>query len=131
MELELLCTDEDDTEELNEMYGLLCWQGCGNDQGEFKKLMWHGIMKEFNCKVTSTWSSCGRGKEMAFTHRQFGMEGDGRTAQLDYIVGPQRTLDKAYIHDDVKTWDSWDHYPIFATSQENVAQHYFSKRKND
>ena len=55
-------TDEDDNQELNEMYGPLCWQGCGDDQGRFKMLRWYGIMKEFSCKVTSTWSSCGRGK---------------------------------------------------------------------
>ena len=29
------------------------------------------------------------------THRQFRNEGDGRTAQLDYIVGPRRTSEKA------------------------------------
>ena len=60
-------------------------EGCGNDQGEFKKLMWYGIVKEFNCKVTSTWSSCGREKD-PFTHRRFGKGREGRTAQLDYIV---------------------------------------------
>ena len=31
MELGLLCTDEDDNEELGEVYGPLSWQGCGND----------------------------------------------------------------------------------------------------
>ena len=75
------------------------------------------------CIVTSTWSSCGREKEMALTHRRFGKGGKGTTAQLDYVVGPRRTLDKegekriaqlnyitgprwksdeAYINDDVK-----------------------------
>ena len=38
-ELGLLCTDDDDIEELNEMFGPLCWEGCENDQGGFKKLM--------------------------------------------------------------------------------------------
>ena len=79
MELGLLCADDDDVEELNEMHGPLCWQGCDTNQGGFKKLMWYQIMKEFNCKVTSTWSSCDREKEMAFTHRQFGNDGNGRT----------------------------------------------------
>ena len=32
----------------------------------------YGIVKEFNCRVTSTWSNCGREKETAFTHQQFG-----------------------------------------------------------
>ena len=43
-----------------------CWKGWENVQGGFKKLMWYGIMKEFNCKVTSTWSSDGREKDLAF-----------------------------------------------------------------
>ena len=58
VELGLLCTDEDDIGEFNEMCGPLCWQGCENDHGGFKKLMWYGIMKEFHCKVTSTWFKC-------------------------------------------------------------------------
>ena len=58
VELGLLCTNEDDVEELNEMYGPLCWQICDNDQRRFQKLMWYEIMKEFNCKLTSTWSNC-------------------------------------------------------------------------
>ena len=65
VELGILCTDEDDIGELEEM----CWQGCENDHGDFKMLMWYGIMKEFNCKVTSTWSNCGREKEVAFPHQ--------------------------------------------------------------
>ena len=51
VELGLLCTD--DFDELNEMYGPLCWQGCENDHGHFKKLMWNGIIKDFNFKVIS------------------------------------------------------------------------------
>ena len=57
--LGLLSTDEDDNEELNEMYGSLCWQGCENDHGGFKKPMWYRIMKKFSCKAASTWSKCG------------------------------------------------------------------------
>ena len=41
--------DEKDIEEPNEMYGPLCWQGYVKDLGGFKKLMWYGIMKEFDC----------------------------------------------------------------------------------
>ena len=41
VKLGLMCTDEDDIEELNEMYGPSCWQGCENDHGGFKKLMWY------------------------------------------------------------------------------------------
>ena len=56
VEMGLMCTDEKDIEELNEIYGPWCWQGCENDHGGLKKLMWYGIMKEFYCKATSTWS---------------------------------------------------------------------------
>ena len=66
---------------------------------------------------------------MGFTHWQFGNEGEGRTAQLDYIVGPRVTSDKAYIHNDVKLCGSWDFFPIFAILQENNAQNYFSTRR--
>ena len=67
-ELGMMCTDEKDVEELNEMHGLLCWQGYDKDNEGFKKLMCYGIMKEFNCKATSAWSQCGRAQETAFTH---------------------------------------------------------------
>ena len=114
----MLCTDEDDNDKLNEVYGPLCWQGCDNDQGGFKKLVWYGMMKEFNCKASPSWSSCGREREMTSTHRKIGNKGEGRTAQLDYIAGPRRKSEEAYIHHDVTTWDSWDHYPINAILQE-------------
>ena len=111
------------------MYGSLCWQGCENDHGGFKKLMWYAIMKEFNCKVTSTWSECKREKETAFTHQQFGDKGKERTAELDYIVGPRRKSDKTYIYNDVKIWDSWDHHPIRAVIQEHEEMIYISEKK--
>ena len=68
VELWLMCTDEKDIEELTKMYGALCWQGYVKDPGGFKK-SWYGIMKEFDCKGSSTWSVCEREKEEAFTHK--------------------------------------------------------------
>ena len=50
VELRLLCTDDEDVEELQEMYGPLRWHGCNNDQGGFKKLMWYEITEEFHWK---------------------------------------------------------------------------------
>ena len=47
----MICVDEKDIEELNEMYGPFCWQGYDKDPGGFKKMMWYGIMKEFICKA--------------------------------------------------------------------------------
>ena len=57
VELGMMCTDEDDIEELNEIYGSLCWQGHKHDPGGHQKFMWYSIMKEFKCKKSSTWSS--------------------------------------------------------------------------
>ena len=38
-----------------------------------------------------------------FTHRQLGNDGDGKTTQLDRIIEPERTSDKAFIHNDVNS----------------------------
>ena len=71
VELGMMCTDESDNEKLNEMYGPLCWHEFKHDPGHYKLIMWYSIMKEFNCKVSSTWSRA-KVKEEAFTHRQQG-----------------------------------------------------------
>ena len=71
VELGFFCTDDDEVEELNEMYGPSCWHGCENDQGGFTKLMWYAIMKQFNCKATSTWLSSGCERETASTPRKW------------------------------------------------------------
>ena len=54
VELGMICTGENDIEELNEIYGPLCWQRYDRDPGGYKKIMWYSIMKEFDCKVSST-----------------------------------------------------------------------------
>ena len=65
VELGLMCTDENDNEELTKMYGPLCWQGYDTDPGG-EQIMRCGIMKEFDCKVSSTWSVCGKVRAEAF-----------------------------------------------------------------
>ena len=129
VELGMMCTDEKDIEELNEMYGRSCWQGYDHDPGGFKKLTWYGIMKEFNCKATSTWSKCGRAKETAFTHRQLGDKRQEWKSQLDYIIGPRERDDDVDIHNDVKLWDTWDHYPIYGVIQEGKSAEHFPEKK--
>ena len=114
----MTCADEKDSEELNEMYGLLCWQGCDHDPGGFKKLMWYGSMKEINCKATSTWSKCGKAKETAHSHKHLGQKTQDLTSQLDNIVGPRRRDDDVYICNDVRTWATWDQNPKSARIQE-------------
>ena len=118
VELGVMCTDEEDIEELEGMYGPLCWQRYDKDPGGFKKLMWYGMMKEFNCKASSTWSVCGRARETAFTHRHLGPEKKVETSQLDFIIGPMRRNDEVFIHNDVGSWATWDHDPIFAKIQD-------------
>ena len=106
VELGLLFTDEEDIEEFNEMCGPLCCQGCENHHGGFKKLMWYGIMKKFNCKATSTWSMCGRGREKAFNHQHFGEEGEEGKAKRDCIIRSRWKWDGTYVYNDEKVWDS-------------------------
>ena len=83
VELMMLCTDENDIEELNEKYGPLCWQGYDHNPGGYRKIMWYSIMKEFNCKVSSTWSDDDRSKDAAFTHRKHGDRGQEKVSQLE------------------------------------------------
>ena len=45
IELGLLCTGDEDAEDLREMYGCQCWLSCERDPGGFKKMMWYDIMK--------------------------------------------------------------------------------------
>ena len=99
------------------MYGPSCWQEYDYDPGGFKKLMWYGIMKEFNCKATHAWSKCGRAKDGCCADKL----GDSRQewkSLSDYIIGPRGMDDDAYINNDVKLWDTLDRYPIYARIQE-------------
>ena len=97
VELGMICTDENDIEQLNEMYGPLCWQRYDHDLGGYKNVMWYSIMKEFNCKVFSTWSSDDRTKDAASTHRKHGDGGREKLLQLDFIIGPQERHDECCI----------------------------------
>ena len=122
-----MCTGEKDNEELTNMYGPLCWQGYDKDPGGFKK-MWYGIMKEFDCKVSSTWSECGKGRAEAFTHRHSSQDKKEEISQLDYIIGPMRRYDEIYIHNAEELWANWDHCPIFARIQEEPHTKVFQER---
>ena len=50
VEVGMMCTNENDIEEPTGMYGPLCWHGHDKNPGGLKKMMRHGIRKEFNCK---------------------------------------------------------------------------------
>ena len=79
--------------------------------------MRYGIMKDFECRATSTWCKCGRARETAFTHRHLSPEKEEETSQLYYIIGPRRRDVEVYICNDVRTWATWDHYAIYARIQ--------------
>ena len=118
VELGLMCTDENDEEELTKMCGPLCWQVYDKDLGGFKKIMWFGIMKEFDCKMSSTWSVCGKVRAEAFTHSHLGQDKKEEFSQLDYIIGPVKRNDEIYIHNERRLWAIWDHHPIFVRIHE-------------
>ena len=114
----------------DEMYGPLCWQRYDHDPGRYKKIMWYSIMKEFNCKVSSTWSNDDRTKDAAFTHRKHGDGEHGKVSQLDSIIGPAERLDDCFICNEGKLWNSWDHYPIYARIQEGRDTEQFFRKRN-
>ena len=76
-ELGLMCTDENDEEKLTKLYGPLRWQGYDKDPGGFKKIMWYGIGKEFDCRVSSTRSVCGKVRADAFYAQALGKRQEG------------------------------------------------------
>ena len=67
---------------------------------------------------------------MAFTQGQFGNDGNGKTTQIDYIIAPNKTSGKAYIHNDVKTGYTRDIYPIYASIHEDDARNCFPQRRS-
>ena len=122
VELGMMCTDENDIEELTGIFGLLCWQEYDKDPGGFKKLM-----REFNCKASSTWSVRGTERDDGFAlgHSSPGMKQE--TAQQDYIIGPARRDDEMHIHNEERIWATWNHCYIFARTQEEGRTKKFKK----
>ena len=77
----------------------------------------------------STWSKCGRGKETAFTHKHLGQKKQEETSQLGYIVGTGRRDDDVYICNDVRLWDTWDHYRYMPGYRKKSKQKVFQKER--
>ena len=46
---------------------------------------WYGILKELDCKVSSTWSVCGNGRAEVFTHRHLSEGNKAEISQMDYL----------------------------------------------
>ena len=118
VELGLMCTDENDEEEMTKLYAHL-YENDEDDKDPggfffffFFKNWWYGIRKEFDCNVSSTWSLCGKVSAEAFTHRHLGKDRKEELSQLDYIIGPMRRNDEVYIHNERSLWATWDHYLI-------------------
>ena len=128
VDLGLMCTDENEEEELTKLCGPFCWQGYyDKDPGGSQKIWWYGIMKEFDCEVPSTWSACGTVRAEAFTHRHLGKDRKEELSQLDCIIGPMRRNDEVSIHNAGRLWATWDHYPIFARIEEEPHVNVFQK----
>ena len=68
MELGYLCTDDDDDQQLREMYGLQCWLGGEAGPWGCTKMKWYHIIQDFQ-EAASSWSNCDDRREMALTHR--------------------------------------------------------------
>ena len=85
-------------------------------------------MKEFDCKVSSTWSVCDKGRAEAFTHRHLSQDKKEEISQLDYIIGPKRRNDDIDIHNAGRLWAIWDQYHVFARIQEEAHIKVFQKR---
>ena len=90
---------------------------------------WCEVMKEVNCKTTIHLSICDE-REVACTHRHFGKDGKGKTSQLTYILGAKMASNQVYIHNHVKLWDTWGHYPIYIKVQEGDAQIFLNSRED-
>ena len=130
VELVRICTDENDIEELNEMYGALCRQRYDHDPGGYKKFMWYSIMKEFTCKVSSTWSDDDCSEDAAFTHRNMVMEDRGTCRRWIFFIWPNDGHDDCFIYNEGKLWDTWGEYPIYARIQEGRDAEQFLGKKN-
>ena len=52
-----------------------------------------------------------------------------KEARMEITVGPRGRDDDAYIYNDVKLWDTWDHYPIYARIQEGQSAEQILKRR--
>ena len=94
VELGLMCTDENDEEELTKMYGPSCWHGHDKDPGGFNKVTWYGITKEFDCKVSSTWSVCGEVRAEAVYAQTLWKRQEGRAFAAGFLIGHVRRNDE-------------------------------------
>ena len=91
--------------------------------------MWYGIMKEFDCQVSSTWSVCGEERAEAFTHRHVSPDKKEEISQLDHIIRPKRRNDEIYIHNERRLWATWHHYLHFRENRRRTTcQCLFQKR---
>ena len=92
--------------------------------------MWYEIMQEFNCKATSSWSSCDDEKEMAYTDKKRRERCEWTDVAVwitSWGTGWQRirctyiTTSSCGVHG--------DHNLIYATIREDDAQHYHIQQK--
>ena len=117
-------------DEPRDYYGPLCWQVFEADLDDFEKLMWYDVMMEFECRATSTWSSCEEREEMACTHRHWGPK--GKLSQLYHTLGPKTNMCDTYMCNKEQMCSTWDHYPENAVAQKDEEGGWcIVKRKNE
>ena len=127
VELGMMCTDENDTEELTDTYGPLYWQGYNKDPDGFKKMIWYETMEELECEDSSTWSVYGRERENAFTHKHVSPERGDIAAGIHHRTDEKRQWKN--IHNDERTWATWDHDSLYARIQEEGQTNNFKKEE--
>ena len=75
-------------------------------------------MKELDCKVIST-----RWRDSLHT----GSGENGRTSQLDNLLGSRTHSRVTFFHNEVKLSSTWDHCPVYAVTQEGEEGRGFAK----
>ena len=97
MLVEMMCTDEKDIEELNDMSGPLCWQGYDKDPG----VVWNrqGIHLQGHIYMVQM----RKGKRYCLHALRFEQKMDKKTSQLDYS-GQRRKGDEENICNDARTY---------------------------
>ena len=91
----VMCTAEEDIVELNEIHGPLCWQGCEDDHGVFKKLMWCGSCRSSLARLVCVMmvTACWRGAECSHFQRRRWLFGHSEEVAAALLEGSEAPRD--------------------------------------
>ena len=113
VELGMICTDENDIEELVGICGPMCGQGHDKNPGGLKNMLLYEIMNELNCKASSTWSVCSKGREILASTGTWAQK---RKRRADIAAGLHHRTDE-------KRW--WNTHPQGREDMGNMGHHPF------